>query len=440
MKYNFSTILFLFCIVNIFCQKEYLGLQHWEIPSKNPDRIVLTFHGDPSSSRAVTWRTDRTVNESVAQISEATENSNFTISLKDFQATTEAFDLGKYKGNNSFKVNYHSVIFKDLKPNTTYLYRVGDGKFYWSEWIQFTTAKKEYSNTKFVYFGDSQNNVLSQWSRVIRMANQTAPDATFAIHAGDLVNDAHKDSEWAEWYKAGGFIHSQWTTIPVLGNHEYWRLDEDETTRNVSIQWRPQFTLPVEKDLSKRLHETVYTTDYQDIRIIVLNSNFNLREQTKYVERKLKESTAKWNIITCHHSVFSPAKGRDFKFGREVWKPIFDKYNVDLVLNGHDHTYARGHIPEINETKKDADELKTVYITSVSGPKQYRQDSSNLTEYLLKNGYELDKAAQFIQFFQVITIDDNKLTYEAYTATGKEYDRFVIVKDHQTGTKRFSYN
>ena len=110
--------------------------------SKNPDRIVLTFHGDPSTSRAVTWRTDRTVNESVAQISEATENSNFTVRLKDFQATTEAFDLGKYKGNNSFKVNYHSVIFKDLKPNTTYLYRVGDGKFYWSEWIQFTTAKK----------------------------------------------------------------------------------------------------------------------------------------------------------------------------------------------------------------------------------------------------------------------------------------------------------
>ena len=40
----------------------------------------------------------------------------------------------------------------------------------------------------------------------------------------------------------------------------------------------------------------------------------------------------------------------------------------------------------------------------------------------------------------MITIDDNKLTYEAYTATGKEYDRFVIVKDHKTGTKRFSDN
>ena len=58
----------------------------------------------------------------------------------------------------------------------------------------------------------------------------------------------------------------------------------------------------------------------------------------------------------------------------------------------------------------------------------------------MENGYGLDKAAQFMQFFQVITIDENKLTYVAYTATGKEYDRVVIVKDHKNGTKRFLEN
>ena len=40
-----------------------------------------------------------------------------------------------------------------------------------------------------------------------------------------------------------------------------------------------------------------------------------------------------------------PAEGRDFEYARKIWKPLFDKYGVDLVLNGHDHTYARGHIP-----------------------------------------------------------------------------------------------
>ena len=38
------------------------------------------------------------------------------------------------------------------------------------------------------------------------MAYQTAPNAAFVIHAGDMVDTAHRDYEWAglRW----GFIHS----------------------------------------------------------------------------------------------------------------------------------------------------------------------------------------------------------------------------------------
>jgi len=435
--YFFALIIFLSSL-KIKAQDDFSGLQHWEIPSKNPDRIILTFNGDPSSTRAVTWRTDTNIKNGVAQIAISNVNSNFKLNSLTYQAVTEPFDLGQYKGNKSFIVNYHSVTFKDLKPDKLYAYRVGDGKDYWSEWIQFRTAKENNGKTEFVYFGDAQNNVLSDWSRVIRMAYQTAPNSSFVIHAGDLINDGHRDYEWAEWYKAGGFIHSQWTAIPVLGNHEFWPLSKEDQYRKPSIQWRPQFTLPIEETLSKKLHETVYTVDYQDIRIIVLNSNYNLKEQTKYVEEKLKNSTAKWNIITCHHSVFSPAKGRDFQYGRTKWKPLFDKYNVDLVLNGHDHTYARGHIPEINETRKDSGEIKTVYVTSVSGPKHYVSDSKQIESYK-KEGYKLDKSAAHIQFFQVITVDQNKLTYVAYTSTGEEYDRATIIKNFDTGKKKLSH-
>ena len=116
------------------------------------------------------------------------------------------------------------MVFENLKPNTLYAYRVGYDKN-WSEWIQFNTASSDYSPTEFVYFGDAQNDVLSHWSRVIRKAYQTAPNASFVIHAGDLVDNAHKDYEWAQWFKAGGFIHSQWTAIPVVGNHEFQSLD-----------------------------------------------------------------------------------------------------------------------------------------------------------------------------------------------------------------------
>ena len=86
----------------------------------------------------------------------------------------------------------------------------------------------------------------------------------------------------------------------------------------------------------------------------------------------------KWKIITCHHSIFSPAKGRNFQFARDNWKPLLDRYNVDLVLNGHDHTYARGHVPVRDTDESITGGLGTVYITSVSGPKQYELDNEKI--------------------------------------------------------------
>ena len=443
---HFCTYVFLF----IFCfqinaqshshshNHKHDGLHHWEIPSKDPDRIILTFNGDPATKRAVTWRTDSSVKKAKAQIAVATVNSDFVKEATTYFATTEEFDLGIYKSNKSLIVNYHSVVFENLNSNTLYAYRVGNDEN-WSEWIQFKTANDTYSPTQFVYFGDAQNDILNHWSRVIRMAYQTAPDASFVIHAGDLVDTAHKDYEWAQWFKAGGFIHSQWTAIPVVGNHEFQRFDgyEGSLPRRLSIQWRPQFTLPVEDNLDSRLHETVYTVEYQDILILVLNSTGHLEKQTEYIKQKLSNTDAKWKIVTNHHSVFSPAEGRDFKYARKVWKPLFEKYGVDLVLNGHDHTYARGHVPVKSQNIDQSGSFKTLYVTSVSGPKQYKVDKEQIKNYGA-DGYKSDKIGEQTQFFQVISVENDKLIYSAYTTLGDLYDKAIITKDFSTGEKTIS--
>ena len=443
---HFCTYVFLF----IFCfqinaqshshshNHKHDGLHHWEIPSKDPDRIILTFNGDPATKRAVTWRTDSSVKKAKAQIAVATVNSDFVKEATTYFATTEEFDLGIYKSNKSLIVNYHSVVFENLNSNTLYAYRVGNDEN-WSEWIQFKTANDTYSPTQFVYFGDAQNDILNHWSRVIRMAYQTAPNASFVIHAGDLVDSAHKDNEWAQWFKAGGFIHSQWTAIPVVGNHEFQRFDgyEGSLPRRLSIQWRPQFTLPVEDNLDSRLHETVYTVEYQDILILVLNSTGHLEKQTEYIKQKLSNTDAKWKIVTNHHSVFSPAEGRDFKYARKVWKPLFEKYGVDLVLNGHDHTYARGHVPVKSQNIDQSGSFKTLYVTSVSGPKQYKVDKEQIKNYGA-DGYKSDKIGEQTQFFQVISVENDKLIYSAYTTLGDLYDKAIITKDFSTGEKNIS--
>lgn len=391
----------------------------------------MTFCGDPASSRAVTWRTDATVNKAFAEISPATPGPEIAEQAIRIEATTQSVTLDDHSPHQIHASNYHSVIFKDLEPGVLYAYRVGDGKERWSEWFQFRTAEKEENPFCFLYFGDAQNDVLSRWSRVIRMAHRTAPDAAFAIHAGDLVNNAHADREWAEWMKAGGHLHAEVTGVPVVGNHEYRDslVDGAKGAHIVSYQWRPQFTLPIEDGVHEELHETVYSFVYQGLQVIVLNSCRLIEEQIPFLKRKLQEGDYRWRIVTFHHPVFPPSRGfnlEDPPKTRQYWKPLFEEYDVDLVLQGHDHTYARGHTPQRTRSGAGAG---TMYVTSVSGPKMYEIDQDGLDAFNRADGYVSEKQAENMQFFQVICIDGDRLEYRAYTATGELFDSVTIEKN-----------
>jgi 3',5'-cyclic AMP phosphodiesterase CpdA len=413
--------------------EDHANLRHWEKASADPDRIFLSFHGDPASSRAVTWRTDTSVGSAQAQIAIAAPGPEFAENPRTVEARTERIDLNIFEENKQGAVNYHSVIFEDLQPDTLYAYRVGTD-VHWSEWIQFRTAKADPAPFSFVYFGDAQNDLLSYWSRLIRMSYEKAPEASFSIHAGDLVNNGHRDLQWAEWFEAGGWIHSQRTGIPVLGNHELRPIPGVSEKGLVSILWRPQFTLPEVPGLPEELQETVYTVDYQGVRIIVLNSMRHAEEQIPWLRAQLERPGAQWTIITSHYSMFSARPNRQDVHSTNLWQPVLEEYDVDLVLQGHDHYYMRGHVPVRNTDGEPGDAFNTLYVTSVSGPKQYKIDPAT-RESLAERGYREDKQGENMQFFQVIEVDGNTISYTAYTATGEVYDRATIVKDPQTGQK-----
>lgn len=405
---------------------ETTNARHWEVASPDPDRIFLTFHGDPATSRAVTWRTDESVKQAYAEIAPATPGPGFAKDAKQVEATTQPLTMEKNSKAIDRTTHYHSVVFDELKPDTLYAYRVGSGDR-WSEWIQFRTASDKAEPFRFLYFGDAQNDVHSRWSRVIRMAHRTAPDAAFAIHAGDLVNKAHADREWAEWMTAGGHLHAEVTGVPVTGNHEY--------AGKLAVQWRPQFELPVEESLPEELHENVYAFAYQDVQVIVLNSIQKVEEQTAYLKSKLSEGEYRWRVVTFHHPVFAPSRGIDKSKTRDNWKPILDKMDVDLVLQGHDHTYARGQTPKRSTDGEGEDALGTMYVTSVSGPKMYGINKNGIKAAEEQYGLITDKTGEHIQFFQVIDIKGDRLEYRAYTATGSLYDAVAIEKDDRGNKK-----
>lgn len=47
---------------------------HVHAPSPLPDRIVLTWNGDPATTQAVTWRTDATAMRGMAELAPAHDN------------------------------------------------------------------------------------------------------------------------------------------------------------------------------------------------------------------------------------------------------------------------------------------------------------------------------------------------------------------------------
>jgi len=368
-----------------------------------PDRIVLNVTADPSRTAAVTWRTTETVTTSYAELAPATADPRFTEKAKRYTAATTA------PFADSLRVRYHHFVFDSLQPNTNYAYRVGQGD-QWSEWFQFRTAGLPGEPFSFIYLGDAQANILSLWSRAIRKAWSMAPDARLIIHAGDLVNRGNNNNEWQQWFEAGSFIHSTVPGMMTTGNHEYY---ENAAGQDVpSAFWRPQFTLP--ENGPAGLEETCYYTDVQGMRFISLNSNeveisdTSLARQQVWLEQLLKNNPNRWTTITFHHPVLSTKKSRNNERLREHFKPLFDKYKVDLILQGHDHTYARGR-----------DQNKgPVYVVSVSGPKMSAIDPQ---PWMTRTG-------SYTQLFQVIDVKPRLVSYRAYTVTGELFDAFDLEK------------
>lgn len=420
----------------------------WQTASAWPDRIVVTFAGDPARSLAVSWRTDASVAATEAQIARATPDARFDLAARTVRADTERLDLASVplasemfaiEDNAALApVGYHSVLFDGLEPDTLYAYRVRGAEGRWSEWFQVRTAPLA-GPVRFVYLGDAQNGILSHWARVVRAAYAKAPDARFILHAGDLVDRASRDYEWSQWFKAVGFIHGMVPAVPVAGNHEYFRLGSDQDARRaLSILWRPQFRLPVVDGLPAELAETVYDVRYtQDLHVFVLSTQGGeLDAQARWLDAALKASDARWKVVTFHHPVFSSGRGRDDEARRKILLPVLRANDVDLVLQGHDHTYARGALdaaggqtPERVSAQNAADgSVGPMFVNSVSGAKQYVWRENGWDDYA-DDGVTLTRRAENTQFFQVIGVDGDRLDYTAYTADGQTYDRFILSKD-----------
>ena len=377
--------------------------------SPKPDQIILTWANDPTTTQTVQWRTDKSVSKGQLKWIKKSDYNRFQ------PATPKTIDANSIEMINTNYVNdpkifRHTVNITGLTPNTTYLYSVGQGSDdNWSELSEFKTAPNKTEPFSFVYMGDAQNG-FDRWRSMISGAFRKRPNAAFYIMAGDLVDRGNEIDDWDNMLHKARDVYNRRPLIPAIGNHE---IQGGHPSTYLKL-----FDLP--KNGPEKIEpERCYTFKYSNAEFFILDTTLAPKLQSEWLEKVLSSSTATWKFAVYHHPAYSSEPERDNKKVRNLWTPIFDKYHLDMALQGHDHAYLRTY-PMKGQKRVPTAKEGTYYVVSVSGTKFYEQDQRDYTEV----GFTNTPTFQILD----ILIDGNKLIYRAYDAEDKIRDQIIIEK------------
>ncbi|RME92742.1 MAG: metallophosphoesterase family protein [Verrucomicrobia bacterium] len=375
-----------------------------------PDQIVLTWSLDPATSMTIQWRTAAAVTNGVVVFHRKPPPGE-PVRPEDMLRVEALSQLLVDPGlSNDPAVYRHTAELRDLLPDTTYVYRVGDGRpGGWSAPMEFTTGPAGPADFSFVYMGDAQNG-LDVWGRLVQGAARRHPDVAFYLMAGDLVNRGNERDDWDAFFRYSGGVFARRPLVPVIGNHE---CQGGHPTMYLKL-----FALPTNGPQGLEPGRA-YSFRYGNARFVILDSNLRPEDQAAWLEEQLDDPEALWRFVAYHHPAYSSAPKRDNRRLREVWTPIFDRYGVDLALQGHDHAYLRTHPMRAGQPVPDPAQ-GTTYVVSVSGTKMYDQQPRPYTRV----GFTRIPTYQVLD----IHIQGNRLTYRAFDAAGRLRDQFVIVK------------
>lgn len=120
----------------------------------------------------------------------------------------------------------------------------------------------------------------------------------------------------------------------AIGNHD----DVEDGSKKIKSEYLNFFNLK----------KSFYSFDYQNTHVLVLDTqlNPNDKEQFDFAKNDLQiaNNNAKidWILVMFHKPMYSSgAKHEDFKSFAQIYHPLFEEFNVNLVLQGHNHIYER---------------------------------------------------------------------------------------------------
>ena len=345
------------------------------VPKEEPYCMIATINGDPKTRMGFCWFTNDGIEQGEVQLIASADATAADFDAKSgvqtVAAKAEQTKALRYSGKARYIVNAsgidasvrykyisHKAVALNLTPGTAYSWRVGyEG--HWSEIGHFVTEDAAQGEYSFIVMSDSHienPTYINEHRRCALAAAKTVPEAKFCCFPGDFVEDGDANNsewEWERWFEESMKpVIMQMPIVPTDGNHDdspninYTYHFNTDNEFNYMITNKPQF------------EGIVYNFVYGDVLFLVFSMQDFWREPYKYTDMTSEYLTdhvsywfkktvtehpsTKYRISLAHFNLFS---GSDHSTDEEpplfraCMLPTMKACEIDVALQGHDHTY-----------------------------------------------------------------------------------------------------
>jgi hypothetical protein len=336
----------------------------------------ISFGPDPTTSMYVSWSSGSYNTPSTAPAPQVRYglSSNYGSIATATAGTVPVPANPPYGSQPSGNVDdtlYIHTLITGLTPGTTYHYSVSYDGINWGPDTTFTTDIPGVHNYRFAACGDEATSTTSTQPVAAAIA-ALSPPPVFTLVAGDLSYASGGVAALGDQYGAsagnttqGSYSPSAWDSffailgptvaqnIPFywgVGNHEMEPLTNDGYA-GVLTRFPQNYATnsggPVNQTYT---HGNVafIQLDGNDLSSEIANNNgYTNGQQTTWLTGLLQQYRAAGSgidfiVVYFHNCMFCSNQTHGSDGGvRTVWEPIFDQYQVDLVINGHVHAYER---------------------------------------------------------------------------------------------------
>lgn len=331
----------------------------------------LAYGNDPRTEITVSWQVPVAVKKPFIRI--GTHASHLSVRI-DAEIRTLYTPAGVGASGDHTQYYVHAALTR-LKPGRTYFYGVGHDGFdpaapqFAGTIGTFTTAPAHKAPFTFTAFGDQgvSYHALANDSLIL------GQNPSFHLHAGDIAygdpagqgktSDTVFDSRtWDQFLAQTESVAKSVPWMVSFGNHDMEAWYSPNGYGGEEARWNLPDNGPDKKNLPG-----VYSFVYGNTAIISLDPNdvsFEIPAnlgisggtQTKWFESQLKKFRAAKDIdfvvVFFHHCAYCTSTAHASEGVRQEWVPLFDKYQVDLVINGHNHQYERTDVIKGNTVTK----------------------------------------------------------------------------------------